>query len=472
VTVVAATLPAVRASRIAPLAVIRSAAVGDPSHRRGRFAAGGVITSLGALAYGIGLARSDLAWVGVGALATFIGIFVLGPLLARPAARLLGAPVAAGFGVAGELAQQNAIRNPKRSARTGGALMVGVALVAAITVIAASVDQWVTDIVGEQFTGDFAVSTSMVNFGGLSPSVTDRISELPEVAVASGIRVGAAHDEDHGGDLTYVAIDPSTAGELFDIGLPPEEIAALTPSGVLLDDDEAADRGVVVGDRLTWSFLDGRTQVLEVQGIYTEDDLAGRVVVSHALHERSGVDQFDISVYVRGAQGVDEDVVASALAAAVADYPNAEVESKQEYIDSQAAEIDPILNLMYALLALAVLIALLNIANSLNLSIHERNHELGLLRAVGMTRRQTRRCVTLEAVLVATIGILTGIVVGTFFGWSISIVGRGATWNAFVLPIQPLVVIVVLAMIGAALSAIRPAAHAARLDVLRAIASE
>jgi putative ABC transport system permease protein len=472
VTVVAATLPAVRAGRIPPLAVIRSMAVGDTQHSRSRLVSGGIVTLFGGLVYGVGLARSELAWVGVGALVTFVGIFVLGPLLARPAARVLGAPVAATMGVAGELAQQNAIRNPKRTARTGGALMVGVALVAAITMIAASTRDWSRDVFGEQFTGDFVVSTSMFNVGGLSPELQLEIAGLPEVAAATGVRVGAAHDDELDRDLQYVAVDPATVTELFDIGMPSDDLAQLSSDGVLLHDGEAADRGVDVGDQLTWTFLDGRTRTLTVEGIYTKDDLAGRVVISHALHERSGVDQFDFSIYIESVAAVDDAEVTRALETVVDAYPNAKVESKTAYIDSQAAQIDPILNLMYGLLALAVLIALVNIANSLTLSIHERKHELGLLRAVGMTGGQTRHCVELEAMLVAVIGTLTGLVVGTFFGWSISIVGRGTTWDAFVLPVQPLVVIALLAIAGALLSALRPAWHASKLDVLRAIATE
>jgi putative ABC transport system permease protein len=194
-------------------------------------------------------------------------------------------------------------------------------------------------------------------------------------------------------------------------------------------------------------------------------------VVSHALHEQTGADQFDVAVYVALAPGAPVAEVEAAMDEVTAAYPNADLESKAEFVDSQAKQFDQILNLMYGLLALAVIIALINIANSLALSIHERTRELGLLRAVGTTRRQTSVAVMLEAVLVALLGTLLGLVLGTFFGWSISIVGRGLELDAFVVPVQPLLVIGALAILGAVIAAIRPAWRASHLDVLRAIAT-
>jgi putative ABC transport system permease protein len=249
-------------------------------------------------------------------------------------------------------------------------------------------------------------------------------------------------------------------------------VASLSDHGVFLDEGEAESRDATLGSTLTFRFLNGGSEQLTVEGIYSRDDLAGGIVVSHAVHERSGADQFDFSVYVAARPGVDVARLEAALATVVAPYANATVESKADYIESQSSQIDPILNMMYGLLALAVLIALINIANSLALSIHERTHELGLLRAVGMTRSQTGTAVVAEAILVALMGTLIGLVLGTFFGWSISVVGRGATWSAFTLPVVPLLVIGALAVAGAVLASLRPAWRAAHLDVLGAISTE
>jgi putative ABC transport system permease protein len=472
VTVVAAVFPSLRASRIPPLAAIRDVAVDTSGQSRRRLISGGVITAIGVGAFVYGLAGAGIEWVGAGALATFVGVFMLGPLVARPAAKAIGAPLPAITGVVGELARENAERNPKRTSRTGGALMVGVALVAAITIIAASAKDWIRDVYDEQFAGDYVVSTATTGFGGLDPELALAVRQLPEVAVSTGVRAGAARDLADSSDTEYVAVDPATAGQLFDIGMVEGAVEELTVNGILVDDGEATERGIVVGDRLPFRFLDGVERRLVVQGIYTEDDLAGTFVVSQALHEQTGVDQFDVAVYVAKGRGVTDAAAEAAVTSVAGRYPNAEVKSRTEFVDSEAAQIDPLVNLMYGLLGLAVLISLINIANSMALSIHERTRELGLLRAVGMTRRQTRRSVRWETVIIALLGTALGIVIGVFFGWSISVTIRNGGLGAFTLPVTPLIVIALIAVIGAVIAVIRPASRAARLDVLRAIANE
>jgi putative ABC transport system permease protein len=229
---------------------------------------------------------------------------------------------------------------------------------------------------------------------------------------------------------------------------------------------------VEVGDTLDFQFLNGTTRTLTVQGIYTEQDMAGPLVVSHALHEQSGTDQFDFSVYVLKARGVGDAAAATAMRRVSDVYANADLQSRAEYIDAQAAQLDQIVNLMYGLLGLAVVIALFSIAKSMALSIHERTRELGLLRAVGMTRRQTRTAVRWESVLIALLGTGLGVIVGIFFGWSISVTIRDAGLGTFTIPLATLAVVVVLAVLGAVVATLRPARRAARLDILNAIAME
>jgi putative ABC transport system permease protein len=221
-----------------------------------------------------------------------------------------------------------------------------------------------------------------------------------------------------------------------------------------------------------FEFLDGSSRPLRVAGVYTQDDLAGNFVVSHALHESTGTDQFDASVYVSVAPGVDDSTAQAAIAATSDGYANADVLSRSEYLADQAAQIDPLVNLIYALLGLAIIIALFSIANSMALSIHERTRELGLLRAVGMTRRQTRLAVQWESVLIALLGTGLGVLIGVFLGWSISVAIRGGGLATVTLPFGALAVIVVLALLGGVLAAMRPARRAARLDILGAIATE
>ncbi len=472
VTIVSAVFPSRRASRVPPIAAIRDVAIDHSGRSRRALATGAVLTVLGVGGFVAGLAGSGIQWVGIGALATFVGVFTLGPVIARPVTRAIGAPLPAVAGITGSLARENAMRNPKRTARTGGALMVGVALVAGITVIAASVKDWTRDIFDRSFTGDFVVSTNTFGFGGLSPNLAEQLNQLPEIDAATGIRIGAARDIDGGGDTAYISVDPETASTIFDIGMIQGTVESLTPDGILIDDDEAADRHLGRGDQIRFGFVNGSSQLLTIEGVYTEQDLAGPFVVHHALHEQSGADQFDFSVYVSKAPGVTDADARAAIAAVSDEYPNADLQSRQEYVDAQAAQIDPLVNLMYALLGLAVIIALINIANSMALSIHERTRELGLLRAVGMTRHQTRASIAWESVLIGLLGTGLGVLIGVFFGWAISVTVRNAGLGTFTLPIQPLVFIVVAAVFGGVLAAARPARRAARLDVLRAIATE
>lgn len=475
-TVVSAVFPAWRAARTPPLAALREITVDRSGRSVGRLVLGGLLTAGGVAAFVAGLTLAELVWVGLGALLTFLGAFVLGPALSGPATHVLGAPLPATRGIAGRLAQENATRNPKRTARTGGALMVGVALVVTINMLAASAKSWVRDVVAEQFSGDFVVATDMFGYGGLPVDLAAQIDALPEVAMATGVRTGVADVADADGAAAsaeaYVAVDPVPADAMFDIGVESGDLAALDDHGVFVLADEARARDLVLGDTLEFRFVDGSVRPLRVEGTYANDELAGTFVVTQALHESTGADQYDFSVYVEAAPGVDTEAARAALVPVVAGSPNADLMSKAEYTDDMAAQIDPIVNLMYALLVLAVGIALFSIANSMALSVHERTREIGLLRAVGMDRRQTRSAIRWEAVLIALVGTLTGLLIGVFFGWALSVTLRGEGLTAFSFPVVALLVIAALAVTGGVLAASRPARRAARIDVLRAITTD
>ena len=473
VTVGSAVFPALRAARIPPIAALRDVALDRTGQTWHRLVFGGGLTGAGVLGFLIGLAESEIAWVGLGALAVFVGVFVLGPLLTRPIAGPVSAPLPTLCGITGELARENTLRNPKRTARTGGALMVGVALIVGITVMAASMKDWIRDVFEAQFSGDYVVNSNSFGYGGLSPQVASELNELPEVEAATGIRVGLARIADESpSDISYTAVDPTTVGTVFDIGLTAGAIETLDETGVLVYEGTAESRGLGIGDQVTFQFLDGQSRELTVDGMYTEHDLAGHFVVTHALHEASGADQFDLAVYVITVDGVAEDDARAALTSVTDGYANAELLSRNEFLDERAAQFDPIINLMYALLALAIVIALFSIANSISLSIHERTRELGLLRAVGMTRHQVRSVVRWESVLLALLGTGSGLVLGVFFGWSISVTLRDGGLTRFAFPVLSIVVVAALALLGALLAAARPARRAARLDVLNAIADE
>lgn len=470
VTMISALLPAVAAARIAPLQALRDISVDRSGRSRRRLVVGAVISVLGAVALGIGLLQPELALVGIGAAVLFIGVFVLGPLLAGPTARFLGAPLARFRGVSGRLARQNATRNPTRTARTAAALTIGVALVAGVTVLAASLRASIREVFGEQFVGELAVDSGSFGEGGLSPQLTAELNELPEVAAATGLRMGVA-EVDGSGEL-ITAVDPGTVFELFDIGLVDAGPGDLTETSLFVLEERAEELGVEVGDTLTVRLIDGVERPLTVTGLYTEPQLAGRYVVSQELIEQAGGQQFDIAAYVELADGVSTSEGRAAVEAVADGYANANVQDRDEYIEGQAAFLDLLLNLIYGLLGLAVIIAAFGITNTLRLSVIERTREIGLLRAVGMSRSQLRSTIRWEAVITALLGAFQGVVIGLGLGYAVMYALRGEGLGTFAVPSASLLAIVALAAVIGVLAAIRPARRAARLNVLDAIATE
>jgi putative ABC transport system permease protein len=469
ITVVAAVLPARRGSKVAPIAALRDVAVEPPRFSARRLASGLAlaVVAVAAIVYGL---TGHLPELGLGVLALFLALFVLGPLMSRPLARALGAGLPRAFGATGELARENAMRNPKRTARTAAALMVSVALVSAISVFASSVKASIRSVIGEQFVGDLVVSTNTFGFGGLPTSLATEIGQVDGVRAAAGIQIGLARIG--GSDAAVTVVDPAIAGKLFDLRMQEGTVEALTDQGLLVSREKADDTGLRVGDRVTLTFLDGRPHDVTVTGIYERDEMAGPYTIAKSLYATSGGDQYDFSVYV----GLDPDAspakVEAAIAALVQAYPTAELETRSGYIASQAAQIDQFVNLVYGLLALAVVIAVFGIANALSLSVYERTHEIGLLRAVGALRRQIRSLVRWEAVITALIGAAQGVVVGVALGWAVVRALRSEGFTTFQVPVVSIVVVLALAVLCGVIAASRPARRAAKLDVLSAIATE
>jgi putative ABC transport system permease protein len=469
VTVISAILPAVKASRTPPVAAMRDIAIDTSGTSRGRLIWGILIIILGAVLTGIGLTGQFVA-LGFGIALIFIGVFVLGPLIARPFARFIGAPLPRIKGVSGRLAQENAMRNPKRTSRTAAALMIGVALVAGISVLAASVQSSIRHILGQQFTGDFVVSTNTQGFGGLPLTVSQQLNQLPQVQAAAGVEIGIAKVGDSSETLSVV--DPSVAGQLFDFQFVEGSFADLTDTGVLISRAHADSAHLGVGDTVTMTLLNGKNVDLKVAGIYKNAQLAGTYTVTQGMYANSGADQFYFSVFVKKKDGVSDADAQAAIESVAKNYPNATVKSRAQFIDDQAAQIDQIVNLFYGLLFLAVLIAAFGIANTLSLSVYERTRELGLVRAVGATRRQVRATVRWESVITALLGAVQGIIIGVLLGYAVILALSDQGFSSFTLPVGRLIIILVLAFIIGVLAAVRPARRAAKLDVLRAVTVE
>jgi len=469
ITVVSAVAPAVRASKVPPVAAMREVAVEPQRFSPARLSTGLTVIAAGIVTVVVGL-RTTISVLGLGLVVVFVGLFVLGPVLARPLSRFLGSPLPRLEGVTGSLARENAMRNPKRTARTASALMVGVAMVAGISVIAASAKSSIRHIFADQFTGDVVVSVQSAGFGGLPPTATDAVRRLPEVKVAAGVQAGFAKVD--GASHVLSVVDPAVAGEVFDLRFLAGSVHDLDDAGILVSRKQADSSRLTMGDGVTVTFLDGVARHLTVKGIYGNDQLAGAFVVSKSLYATGGGDQFDFAIYVRTAPGVSSGRAVTAISAAMAPYPTAKVESKSQYIESQAKQLDTFVNLMYGLLALAVVIAVFGIANTLKLSIYERTHEIGLLRAVGASRSQVRGLIRWEAVITALLGAVQGVVIGVLIGYLVIAGLRGQGFKEFTLPTTALVVVLVIAVVCGVLAALGPARRAARLDVLSAIATE
>jgi putative ABC transport system permease protein len=476
ITVVAAVSPARKAGKVPPIAAMRDIETSSSGYGSKERIVVGLIVLAGGVAgllYGLlGTPSNALAVVGGGALLVFFGVSILGRTVSLPLSRVIGLPLPRLRGIAGQLARENAMRNPKRTAATASALMIGVGLVAFITIFAASTKTSFSKTVDEAFTGDFIVTgPGQMGGGGVSPELTARLRELPEIETAAGIRFGAAEID---GSVTELLGADRATFDVFDVepivGSPDE----LDADAIAVHEDVAEDEGLELGDRVPVEFALTGVQQLTVGLIYGENQPAGDWLLGVEAFEANypPASQVDIQVFVKTADDVQSDTALAAVEREVEGYPGSEVLDQTEYKEQQLAFVDQMLGLVYALLALAILIALLGIGNTLALSVIERTRELGVLRAVGMTRAQLRQTIRWESVMIAIQGTLLGLVIGIFFGWALVTALEDEGLNTLTIPVTSLVVVVLVAALAGVLAAVLPARRAARMDVLRAVITE
>lgn len=470
-----ALLPAVRAGRTAPLAALRETAVDASGASRPRAVAGTVLGAAALAATLTGVLVEPSVWLaGLGALLALASFVVLGPVAATTAVRVLGAPLDRLRGVTGALARRNALRSPRRTAATASALMIGVAVVSLFTVFGASLKATMDQTVSRSFAGDLAVSAPSFGAGGsgLSPRLAPALQRLPEVDTAVGLGRGVAEVDGRGRALTVT--DPAALARTFDLGTVTGSLNDLGGDGIALTRTEADRQGLHAGDTARLTFTDGKAENFTVRAVYGQSELAGDYVITRAAWQPHRTQDSDTLIAVTFKRGVSADVGKAAVRKTAARYGSPEVQTRDEYAQSSAGGIDMMLTLVYALLALAVVIALLGIANTLTLALHERTRELGLLRAVGQTRAQLRAMVRWESVLVAAFGTAGGLGLGAFLGWVLVKASDGASDTAFAFALPParLAVVALVGLAAGALAGLRPARRAAHLDVLRAIATE
>ena len=475
VTVASAVLPARRAATVAPVAALRDLARDRSATSWRRVAAGATVTAGGAAALSLGLLsrlEGALVPVGLGILMVLVGIAVLGPVIARPASRLIGAPLPAVAGMTGTLARENAVRNPKRTAATAAALMIGVSLVAFITILTASAKASAQARIDRSFPADFVIDSGSggIGFGGFSPDLATRLGQLPQVAAASGERSNLAEIDGTPADLA--AVDPASYDRIVDLGVTEGRLADLGRDGIAVLDTVAKARGWSIGDRVPVRFAVTGPRQLTVAAIFhNHGDLGASYVLGLPAYDANFTDRFDAKVLVKKAEGVSPAAARAAVERVTAAYPTAKVQDRDQAKRAQAAQINRLLGLVDVLLALAVVIALLGIANTLVLSVFERIRELGLLRAVGMTRRQVRSMVRWESVVITLFGTSLGLVIGLLFSWAVvaTVADQGAAMN---IPVAQVGGLLLIAALAAVLTAVPPAHRASNLDILTAIHAE
>ncbi|WP_107433956.1 ABC transporter permease [Streptomyces niveus] len=470
-----ALLPAVRAGRTAPLAALRETAVDDSGASRTRAVVGTAVGLAGTGTILLGLfAAPSLVLAGTGAVLALAAFVVLGPVAATHAVRLLGGPLDRLRGVSGALAKRNALRSPTRTAATATALMIGVAVVSLFTIFGASLKATMDRTVSLSFAGDLAVSAPAFGGGGsgLSPGLTPALAELPEVGSAVGLGRGVAKVDGDGRQLTVT--DPAALARGFDLGSVDGSFEGFGTKGIAVSRAQAEERNLRTGGTTRLTFTDGGVETFTVKAVYERSELAGDYVITRAAWAPHRTQDADTLVSVTFKGGVPAAGATAAVERTAVEFGGPDVQTRDEYARTSAGAVDMMLTLIYALLALAVVVALLGIANTLTLAVHERTRELGLLRAVGQTRAQLRAMVRWESVLVAAFGTAGGLALGGLLGRVVVKASEGVGDTAFVFAVPPaqLAIVGAVGLTAGAIAGWRPARRAARLDVLRAVATE
>jgi putative ABC transport system permease protein len=484
VTVVAAISPARKAAKVPPVAAMQEATVGSTGYgSKQRVIVGSVILALGIAALFTGLfgnVSNAFLIVGAGVLLVFFGVSVLGRTISLPLSRAIGAPLPRIKGVTGTLARENTMRNPKRTAASASALMIGVGLIAFISIFANSTKASINAALDSSFTGDFVVNSGAGTSGGVDPVLARQLNTLPEVAAATGERTGSVVI--FGSAQQIAAVDPATAGKIFNVSPQQGSISALGADSIAVSSGVASAHHLTLGSPVPLLFRDTGQRTLRVGLIYGDTRAAPSVnagstasyfLGTPAYDANFAAPHYDTQVFVKKAPGVSTAAALAAVQKLSAQYaPGSDVLDQAAYKAQQTKGITQILSLIYVLLALAIVIALLGVGNTLALSIFERTRELGVMRAVGMTRGQLRSTIRWESVIVALQGTLLGLVVGVFFGWALVLAQKDKGVNVFSIPYLTLILIVVLAGLAGVVAAILPSRRAAKLNVLRAIVTE
>ncbi len=481
VTLAASLWPAIRAARTPPVAATADLPARPPRPLRVRALLGIVVAGAGVPALIIGFDRTkypsdvlrEIWWVALGAVLVLVGTLLLLAALATPLAALLGRALRSA-GVAGHLARGNAMRNPRRTAATASALVIGLALVGLVAIFGDSAKASVRRAVSDGIRADVVLKAQQ--FAMFSPEVAQRVAQLPPVAGVTAFRFGNVRVPVGGNQETVAGAAPSHLAQVLDLRLRAGSIGAMGNDGVLVAQDSSRQYGLHVGSQVDVQFPQG-IEILRVAGIYDQRDFTGGfpvgfIVALPAYEQGFGSKVLDTLVYVRARPGQATAAIALVRRTLASGFPNINVFTRRQYQADQEQLVNRFLAVAVALLMLSEIIAVLGIVNTLALSVFERTHELGLLRVVGMSRRQLRRMIRAESVIVATIGGVVGTALGLFWGWVFTRALRPQGVTVLSFPVIQLVVLIALAVAAGVVAALPPAWRAARLDALDAIATE
>lgn len=474
ITLLSSLLPAWQATTVPPVAAMRDDFTLTGMSLRARGIVGAVITLAGVGLLGAALlsGESDVTFwasLGIGAILVFLGVAGLSPLFAAPVSRGIGWPFAALSHTTGGLARENAARNPRRTSSTAAALMIGLALVSMALVVGTSIKESFANTLESSITADWYMSEA-TGFVGFTPDVAAQLAELPELSAVTGLRQSAIGVD--GTTKQAAALDLSVTDQLFELDVVEGGFDPAVPNALLLGSDPAADLGVGVGDTVEVTFEKTGPQPMVVTGVYDDTSVVGNWLMDIDFLAANSNDQVDVIVAARTAEGVDEAAARAAIDGVLSAYPQVELQSREEFQASQEQQLDTVLIVVNVFLGFSIVIAFLGIANTLALSVFERTREIGLLRAVGMVRRQLRRMVRYEAVVVSVYGAVLGVVVGLAFGLAVTSALPEDFINQIAVPWGQLVVIVAISGLLGVVAALFPAWRASRLDVLRALTVE
>ncbi len=470
VTVVSAYLPARRASAVAPVAAMRDDAAMSEGSLRRRTLIGAVLLVVGAALAVIGVMGapgSDALWIGAGAVIWVLTVAAISAVLGRPVLVACRALFTRLFGTTGRLAGDNAIRNPRRTGATASALMIGLALVSAVGVLAASMSASTDKIVDDQFAADFLVQSPV--FGTFPVALGDQMEKVDGVAVVSRQQAVMATVDDDKEPSFVIAADQSFS-DVYALKMI-DGSEKMGPQGAIISQTAAKDYDASVGSTLDLAFPGAKDVPVKVSGVFEDSQVAGDINIGFDVLKKAGIKRVDASLSINTTPGADVAAVKKRLDALVADLPIVAVQDKQQFADSLKAQINQLLYLVYGLLALSVVIAVIGIVNTLSLSVLERTREIGLLRAVGLSRRRLRRMVTLESVTISLMGAVLGLVLGVIIG---VLLQRSLKDDLTELgmPLGSLLVFLLISVVFGVVAAIVPAIRASRMKVLDAIATE